>query len=114
MDDTPLSEKFPDLRPGLKASVGNVYGFGTTLAGQRDFDPVCGPYVTTHCVTALFIPLFAVGAYRVANAPGGGWYCLGRVPLSGFARRMNVILALALVAAVGGIGWAVYSRTPEY
>jgi tetratricopeptide (TPR) repeat protein len=113
MDDNPLTEKFPDLQPGRVPTLGNVLGFGTALAGRRDYDPETGTYVTTHCVTALFIPLFSIGAYRVADTPHGK-YCLGKVPLSGFARRMNVAAAVLLVCAVGGIGWGIYTTTPEY
>jgi hypothetical protein len=114
MDDQPLTAKFPDLQPGQKPSLGMTYGIGTSLVGRRDFDAETGTYVTTHCFHLLFVPLFALGAYRVADAPGGGWYCLGKVPLSGFARIWNVVLVLAIIGAAGGIWWTVHTRSPEY
>jgi hypothetical protein len=45
-------------------------------------------------------PLLALAAYRVAAAPEGDCYFLGRVPLSRFARRANWLVALLVVAAV--------------
>lgn len=113
MDDA-LSKKFPTLQIGRKPSLGSVNGFGTTLVGQRDHDAETGTYVTTHCVTLLFIPVIPIGAYRVAVAPGGGWYCLGKVPLSRFCKNWNCFLAVAAVIAIGGIWWNVYSKSPEY
>ena len=114
MSDTPLAAKFPELQPGRSPSLGNFYGIGTRLAGRRDYDPETGSYVTTHCFCVFFIPLIALGAYRVADAPGGGWYCLGKVPLSPFARVGSVAIVLALLATGGGIWWKVHTGSPEY
>src|SRR5438067_7799577 len=101
-----LRERFPDLQFGRKpGNLGSVNGFGTALHGRRDYDPETGTYVLTHWVTALFVPLVAIGAYRVADAPSGGWYCLGRVSLSKVARGWNVLLVLLVLGAVGGIWW---------
>ena len=73
MDDIPLTERFPGLQPGKKpGGLGSVNGFGTTLLGHRDHDPETDTYVVTHALTALFIPVFALGAYRVASAGGVG------------------------------------------
>lgn len=115
MRDIPLSERFPDLDPGKRpGALGSVNGFGTTLMGSRDADPETGTYVITHVVTALFVPLFALAAYRVAQAQHGGWFCLGRVPLSRFARTCNVLVLLAAVAGAGAIWWAVHVRSDGY
>ena len=63
MSDTPLHDRFPDLQPVRKpGSLGSLNGFGTTLVGRRDHDPDTGTYVTPHCVSALFIPVAALGA----------------------------------------------------
>ena len=114
MADDPLTERFPEMQPGRKPALGNVYGIGTTLIGRRDYDVETGSYVGTHCVTVFFIPLFAIGAYRVVDAPGGGWYCLGKVPLSGFARVAGVSVLMALLAIGGGVWWKHHTGTPEY
>ena len=115
MSDDPLKDRFPDLQPGKRpGSLSTVNGFGMGLVGRRDDDPETGTYVVTHVFRALFIPILAVGAYRVANAPGGGWYCLGKVPLSAFARAWNAVLVLAVIGAVGGIWWNAHTNSPEY
>jgi hypothetical protein len=109
-----LTTKFPDMVPGRRPSLGSVNGCGTTLVGQRDHDAETGTYVATHCICIIFIPIIPLGAYRVASATGGGWYCLGKVPLSKFARLWNLFLALAVVAAIGGVSWNQYTKTPDY
>ncbi|VTR92417.1 hypothetical protein : Uncharacterized protein OS=Cystobacter violaceus Cb vi76 GN=Q664_07235 PE=4 SV=1 [Gemmata massiliana] len=115
MRDDPLKERFPDLQPGKRpGSLSTVNGFGMGLVGRRDDDPETGTYVVTHVFRALFIPILAVGAYRVADAQGGGWYCLGKVPLSPFARVWNVVLALIVVGAIGDIWWNSHTHSPEY
>ena len=114
MDDKALTERFPDLQPGRQPSLGNVYGIGSTLVGRRDFDPETGTYVKTNALAVFFIPLFSIGAYRVADAPGGGWYCLGKVPLSRFARIANVVVVLALASAIGGVWWRAHTQSPDY
>lgn len=110
-----LTDRFPTLQPGRKpGSLGAVNGFGTTLLGSRDADPETGTYVTTHWATALFVPVFALGAYRVARADGGGWFVLGKVPLSGLARAWNMVLPLLVLAAIGGGLYYRHTTTPEY
>lgn len=114
MDDA-LQQKFPDLKQGSRPSaLGSVNGFGTSLVGRRDPDAETGTYVITHCITGLFIPLIALAAYRVAPAQGGGWYILGRVPLSPFARRWNALLLIAVLGLAGGLWWNHHIHTPEY
>ncbi len=86
-----LSSRFPNLRPIRSApSLSTVNGIGCTVYGSRDHDPETGTYVKTHWFTFFFIPVFALGAYRVANAPSGGWYFIGREPLSGAAKAWNL------------------------
>lgn len=114
MDDA-LQQKFPDLEVGKRpSSLNSVYGFGTTLFGRRDADAETGTYVTNHCFTALFIPLFALASYRVARAEGGGWYVLGRVPTTGRAKIWNLAIVLLIFGAAGGIWWSQHTGTPEY
>src|SRR5262249_42768262 len=61
-----------------------------------------------------FIPLFSMGAYRVADAPEGGWYFLGRVPLSGLAKLWNMMVPLLILAAVGAGFWVHHINTDDY
>src|SRR5207244_144824 len=89
--------RFPDMQPITKPpTLTTVNGIGPTLVGRRDYDSATYSYVKTHCFAVLFIPLLALGAYRVCDAPRGGWYFLGKVPLSGFARTWNKLVALLI------------------
>jgi hypothetical protein len=108
-------DRFPEMRPIRSIPpLTRVSGIGTTLIGDRDTDAETGTYVKTLAVTVFFVPLLALGAYRVADAPSGGWYFLGKVPLSGLARLWNMLLLLALLAVGGLVGWNAYTHTPEY
>src|SRR5690349_1458502 len=110
-----LQEKFPNMRPVEKApTLQTINGFGVSMYGNRDADPETGTYVKTYCVCALFIPLVALGAYRVANAENGGWYFIGKQPLSGFAKGWNWAM-LALVMFLGASIWSSqYRSSPAY
>ncbi|MHC4916596.1 MAG: hypothetical protein ACYTGB_14000, partial [Planctomycetota bacterium] len=71
-------------------------------------------YVTTYCFSLLFIPLVALGAYRVADARGGGWYFIGKEPLSGFAKFWNQLLVVTALVLIGGAYWTAHTGSPEY
>src|SRR5262249_46278145 len=73
-----------------------------------------GTYVKTHWFTFFFIPVFALGAYRVANAPSGGWYFIGREPLSGGAKAWNLCLVCLLFVGGGLIWWNAHTGSAEY
>jgi tetratricopeptide (TPR) repeat protein len=110
-----LSDKFPDLRPIKSApTLSTINGIGGTMYGRRDFDSETGTCIKTHCATVLFLPLACMGAYRVADAPGGGWFFLGKEPLSGVAKMWNVFVVAAIVAIAGGVAWNSYTGSPDY
>ncbi|QJX01042.1 tetratricopeptide repeat protein [Frigoriglobus tundricola] len=114
-EPVPLTTRFPKLQPGRRpGSVGAPNGFGTKLLGRRDYDEETGTYVLTHFAIALHIPIWALGAYRVVDAEGGGWFCLGREPLTWRARGLNAFLILAILGAVTGVWWSVHTGSPEY
>ncbi len=111
----PLEEKFPDMKPVRSApSLITSHGVGTTVYGRRDYDADTNTYVKTHCVCFLFVPLLALGAYRVADAPAGGWYFIGRVPLSTLARAWNYLILLVILAGGGALGWHLYTTSADY
>jgi hypothetical protein len=115
MSDFNLEEKFPDMRPIHKApSLGTVNGIGTRLAGRRDYDDETGTYVATHCFSIVYVPVVALSAYRVADAGDGGWYFIGRVPLSRFAKIGNALLVLLVLGVAGFFGWRSYTGTADY
>ena len=108
MDKGELQERFPGLVVGARLpGLFQLNGCGLALYFSRDFDAPTGTYVKTLCVTILWIPLFPVGAYRVSDAPTGGWFVVGREPPSPSmlaARRVALGLLLfgAFMAAWGG------------
>ena len=78
-----------ELPPGLLV----VNSIGTTLfAGRRRPD---GTRVGTVIFVFLFIPLFPIAQYVVQDAPGGGYYFLGK-----FRRRRSF---MALQTCVLGV-----------
>src|SRR5690348_1539562 len=103
MSDFDWTERFPDMRP-IRTPPGlmRINGIGFAVYGSRDHDADTGTYVTTYCFSFLFLPVFALTAYRIADAPNGGWYFLGRVPLSRFAKTWNLVVLLAGLC-VGGM-----------
>ena len=109
-----LEEKFPNLRP-IKSppSLHTVNGIGTAVYGRRDYDPETGTYVKTHWFCLLFLPVLALGAYRVADAQRG-WYFIGREPLSGLVKLWNWLLVLGVAFAVGGAFWYHHVSSADY
>jgi hypothetical protein len=114
MSEFDLYERFPEMQPVRSVPpLSTVHGIGLSMWGSRDPDAETGTYVKTLCFTVL-IPLLALRAYRVANAPNGGWYFLGRVPLSPFAKVWNPVFILGLVAIGLGVLWNSHTSSPEY
>ncbi|WP_428264563.1 hypothetical protein [Haliangium sp.] len=84
-------------------------GFGVGLYGARDH--VDDSYVATYCVSALWIPVFPLAAYRVADSDDGGYWFFAKEPLSRFAiqYRRLIMLAAVVLAAWAGIGHYMHS-----
>ncbi|MCI0380106.1 MAG: hypothetical protein L0215_21185 [Gemmataceae bacterium] len=109
-----LTERFPEMTPVTKAPpLSTVYGVGTMVYGSRDYDLDTGTYVKTHVICFLFIPLFSLGAYRVADAPEG-WYFLGKVPLSALAKTWNYLVLLVIAGGVGLGFWLYHINSADY
>lgn len=110
-----LFERFPEMKPVSKApSLHTVNGIGTMVYGRRDYDPETGTCVLTQWLTVIFIPLIPIAAYRVADAAGGGWYFLGRVPLSGVAKGWPLCLLLIAAGFAGFLAWGAHTGSPSY
>jgi len=110
-----LARRFPEMRPISSApTLSTVNGIGMSLTGKRDHDFETNSYVTTHVFCLIFIPVTAVGAYRVIDSPNGGWYFLGKVPLSRLAKNWNRTLLAAIVALVGIGLWHNHTHSPDY
>ena len=101
MSPIDLQAKFPELRP--IQSVPNrwsVLGCGPLFYGCRDYDEETGSFIQTHCLCLVWIPILALGAYRVMETDEGPTI-LGRVPLSTLAQTFT---ALGIVLGVY-CGW---------
>src|SRR5262249_32810670 len=110
-----IRARFPDMQPMRSMpTLQTVNGCGLGIYGRRDIDAETNTYVKTHGIVLLLVPLFNLGSYRVMDAPGGGWYFLGRERLSSLAKAWNAVAALLLVAGGGGLGWHLYTRTDDY
>src|SRR4051812_22784730 len=94
-----LKQKFPSMTP-IKGppTLMRMNGCGVSLHGKRDYDSETNTYIATWCISLIFIPIVGLRAYRVAAAQNGGWYFIGREPLSSFVKRWNILLIVAILA----------------
>ncbi|MCO5170115.1 MAG: hypothetical protein M9894_27595 [Planctomycetes bacterium] len=110
-----MAERFPEMRPISSAPpMFLLNGFGTACYGARGRDPETGTYVKTLVLAGLFLPVLCLRAYRVAPSPDGGWYFLGRVPLSGLARLWNLLVLAGVLTALSVGAWSSHTSTPAY
>src|SRR5690349_13704683 len=106
--------EFPNMTPIKKApTMMRINGCGTAVYGSRDVHGASGAYVTTLCVTILYVPILMLRAYRVARAPQG-WYFLGKEPLSLLAKTFNISVIVGVLGIVGAVWWNSYTSSPEY
>ncbi len=75
-------------------------GVGTMLYGRRDFDPSDGTYFATLWFTVLFLPIVPLRQYLVRDAGGGAYQFVGRVSMSRGPRRIPLVVAGLVVAAL--------------
>ena len=110
-----LQEHFPEMLPLTGApTLHRINGCGTGMYGRRDEDLPTDSYIKTLCFSLLFIPVLALRAYRVSDVPGGGWYFLGRVPLSGLGRFWNLLVLGAVTITGGFFWWQNHITSPHY
>ncbi len=110
-----LEMRFPELdfrrtSPGLF----RLNGCGLGLYFSKDRDRETGTYVKSHCACVLWIPIFPIAEYRVADADGGGWYIVGRNPLNGLHRAVRGIALAAVALVVAGIAFSMYTSSDSY
>ena len=110
-----LRSKFPKMKRKFRnPSLTTFNGIGPRFVGERDFDSETGSYVTTQYFCLLFIPIFAMGAYRVSSTGNGGWHILGKEPVSSLARKLNWIVLALLIAGSASFAWNEHISSPEY
>lgn len=101
----PFGGKFPEMKPvSSPPTLYTINGVGLMIYGSRDYDPGTNTHVVTLFFTFLFIPIFALKAYRVRDAENGGWYFIGKVPLSNLTRGWNCLILLGILAG----SWAIW------
>jgi len=109
MSTDDLKDRFPDLIPiQSPPALWRLNGFGSGMYGRRDFDEETGSYIKTCYISALWIPIVPVAAYRVVDADEG-WYFLGRVPVSNGARLWAVAVVLLTLSLILRVDWNVPS-----
>ena len=102
-----LHSRFPELEPINRVPLlGQLFGCGLILFGGRDEDPEFGTIVRTRYLCVLFIPILALGAYRMARTDRG-WAILGRQPISTPALWLNTVVLLSAIA--GGAVYGVHT-----
>lgn len=89
-------------------------GFGLGMYGKRAADPETGTYIKTRCICAVFIPILALDAFRVADAGGGGWYFLGKEKLGTFASLWRKCMLVTIICLIGSAMWNHHVQSPEY
>lgn len=110
-----LQDLFPNLKPiSSPPTLFTLNGFGFSMYGKRDFDPQTNTYIKTHCICALFIPIFTLGAYRVADAQGSGWHFIGKEKKSTLAKIWNRLIVSILIYFAVTTAWTMYTTTPAY
>jgi hypothetical protein len=114
MIDINVQEKFPSMTPAKAApALFRINGCGVAMCGSRNHDAETGTYVSTWCLSLLFIPVFCLRAYRVAKS-GNRWLFIGREPLSTLAKAWDMLLVLVVAAAIGAVAYAEYTSSPAY
>jgi len=110
-----LRQKYPHLKP-IKGppSLLLVNGIGVGVVGKQDFDEETQTYIKTRCLCFVFIPVFAVDAYRVADAGSRRWYFLGKESIPPFWRSWNMAMGFLLLIGVLAIGWDIHTSSPAY
>ncbi|MEM1083303.1 MAG: hypothetical protein AAGI48_04215 [Verrucomicrobiota bacterium] len=110
-----LREKFPRMKPVSSApSLFTINGCGLGMYGSRDVDQETGTYIKTRCVTLIFIPLIPLDCYRVADAPDGGWFFLGKEKMAGFPRIWRRLVVFAIISLSITVFWKGYVGSDSY
>jgi hypothetical protein len=90
---------YGDLTPISSApTLSSINGFGFTLYGSTDLDPISHSHIATYYFTALFIPIFPITRYRVIQN-GDSYRFLGKAPLRQFDKvhlGISVVLIIAM------------------
>lgn len=101
------------LKPGASTpTLHRINGIGAAFYGRRKVGRD-GSYVTTHCVSVAFVPVFPLSAWRVRQTHGGGYHILAREQLSRFARIVRWAMPAAIAVAVAAAAVTAVLQDPE-
>lgn len=100
-------------RPIKKApALFRINGFGFGMYGRRDrWDD--GTHVATWCLSALWLPILPIRAYRVFDHGDGSFTFFAKQRLSGFARAFQAIVLAGVVLGGGALAAESYLNSPE-
>ncbi|MEZ4335062.1 MAG: hypothetical protein R3B82_00350 [Sandaracinaceae bacterium] len=96
---------------GSAPALFRINGFGFGLYGERDRRPD-GSYIATYALSALWVPVLAIGAYRVVRQ-GNRYGFLAKERLSTFAKGWNFAVLGAIVLAIGWGAIGSYLDSPS-
>ncbi|QDU96977.1 tetratricopeptide repeat protein [Lignipirellula cremea] len=102
----------PDTRLKNPPLIWSLLGTGTLLYGHREENAVSSSVVKTQVLCLLFLPLFALGAWRVTRS-SREWRFLSRARLSLAAKAWNAVMAVVVPAFLVLLGWVVLSNSAE-
>jgi len=102
----------PDAGVRRGPALGRWLGFGTGLYGAREKHGD-GSYLSTLCLSALWIPILPLATYRVRPF-GESYELLGREPLGSMARLWASMTVLLAIGFCGLIGLALHQSSPGY
>lgn len=115
MGDIDLEQRFPDMNAAKRSpALFQWNGIGFALHGRRDPDPDTGTFVATHWLTFLWVPLLALGAYRVTPGSSGTWHVFGKVPISNPPRIWSWVVIASVAAFVLVGAWSRHTSSPDY
>lgn len=89
----------------------SFYGFGLQLYGEGDPEPD-GSHVKVRFLTALFVPLFPLDAYRLTEN-AGGYRIHGKVPLGSFMRLWRKTAPVLIALAIAWVSISSFLSSPE-
>jgi hypothetical protein len=100
-------------RPLTKApALFRLNGFGTGLYGHGDTGSD-GSYVATYCLSALWVPVLPLAAYRVRKLEDGRYLFLAKEGLGRFARSAQVAVVVLAVGTAALAGLQSWLRSPS-
>ncbi len=106
-----LEQQAPRPLNGNLPTLSRVNGIGAAFYGSRDHSRD-GSYVTTHCISLVFVPVFPLGAYRVRDAGHNAYTIMAREQLSSFAKLTRLLVPSAIAVCIAGFAISSYINDP--